>query len=73
MASLSNNPPKVILGHPVVDVKTTDGFKFICDDRSWMMLRLSGTEPILRVYAEAPDEKKALGILEFGRKLSDSV
>lgn len=73
MASLSSNPPKEILGKPVVEIKTTDGYKFICDDRSWLMLRLSGTEPILRVYAEAPTEKAALAILDFGKRKAYSV
>ncbi len=73
MESLRTDPPKEVLGRPVAQVKTTDGFKFICDDKSWLMLRLSGTEPILRVYAEAPTEKKALAILDFGKSLADSV
>jgi len=73
MASLKRNPPKDIIGKPVVEIKTTDGYKFICKDRSWLMLRLSGTEPILRVYAEAPTEKEALEILDFGKKKAYSV
>lgn len=73
MASLKQNPPKDILGKPVVEIKTTDGYKFIRKDRSWLMLRLSGTEPILRVYAEAPTEKEALEILDFGKRKACSV
>lgn len=73
MAALKANPPKEILGKKVVEIKTTDGYKFICEDRSWLMLRLSGTEPILRVYAEAATEKKALGILDFGKRKAYSV
>lgn len=73
MELLRTNPPKEILGHPVVEVKSPDGYKMICDDKSWLMLRLSGTEPILRVYAEASNEKKALAILDFGKKLAYSV
>lgn len=70
---LKATPPKDVLGKKVVEIKTSDGYKFICEDASWLMLRLSGTEPILRVYAEAATEKKALDILGFGRKLADSV
>jgi len=73
MARLNVNPPKEILGQPVVEIKKTDGYKFICPDKSWLMLRLSGTEPILRVYAEAPTEKKALAIIEYGKRLAYSV
>jgi len=70
---LKNTPPDKILGRKVVETKTTDGFKFICDDESWFMMRMSGTEPILRVYAEASSQKKALEILEFGKKLANDV
>ncbi|MCX5686233.1 MAG: phosphoglucomutase/phosphomannomutase family protein, partial [Candidatus Omnitrophica bacterium] len=70
---LKNTPPKNILDGKVVEIKTTDGYKFICGDSSWLMMRLSGTEPILRVYAEAASVKKALAILEYGKKLAYSV
>jgi phosphoglucomutase len=42
-----------LLGRKVVSIDRTDGAKFVFDDRSWMLLRLSGTEPLLRVYVEA--------------------
>lgn len=70
---LKNDPPDKVLGKKVVETKTTDGYKFICEDESWLMLRLSGTEPILRVYAEASNEKKALAILDFGKDLANSI
>ena len=73
LESLKNNPPKEILGRKVAEVKTLDGYKFICEDSSWLMMRLSGTEPILRVYAEASSEKKALAILDYGKKVADSI
>lgn len=70
---LKTDSPKEILGKKVTAIKRTDGDKFICEDSSWLMLRLSGTEPILRIYSEASSEKKALAILEFGKKLAYSV
>jgi phosphomannomutase len=73
MDLLKSDPPKETLGKKVVQTKTTDGYKFICGDRSWLMLRLSGTEPILRIYAEASSEKKALKMLELGKKIAFSV
>lgn len=73
MEYLKNNPLKEVLGKKVVEIKRTDGQKFMCEDSSWLMLRLSGTEPILRIYSEASSEKKALAILEFGKKIADSV
>lgn len=73
MASLKANPPKEVLGKRVLEVKAKDGYKFMCEDGSWLMLRLSGTEPILRVYSEASTEKRSLAILEFGKKLAYSI
>ena len=42
-----------LLGRKVVSIDRTDGAKFVFDDESWMLLRLSGTEPLLRLYVEA--------------------
>lgn len=42
-----------LLGRKVVSIDRTDGAKFVFDDDSWMLLRLSGTEPLLRLYVEA--------------------
>jgi len=73
MDALKAKAPKEMLGKKIVQTKTTDGYKFICEDKSWLMMRLSGTEPILRIYAEASSEKKAFQILEFGKSLAYSV
>jgi phosphomannomutase len=73
MDSLKTKAPKMIVDKKVVKVKDTDGYKFICEDSSWLMLRLSGTEPILRIYAEAPSEAKAMKILNFGKDLANSI
>ncbi|MCC7344156.1 MAG: phosphoglucomutase/phosphomannomutase family protein [Deltaproteobacteria bacterium] len=45
-----------------------DGFKFEFEDDGWLLIRPSGTEPLLRVYAEAPSEKQALGLLKLARR-----
>jgi len=73
MDYLKANPVKKVLDKEVVQVKDYDGYKFVCKDRSWLMLRLSGTEPIVRIYAEAPDEKTAMRILDFGKKVVEKV
>lgn len=70
MEYLKNNPPKEILGRPVKELKSYDGYKFMMQDDSWLILRLSGTEPILRIYAEAPSNKLAEEYLEFGREIA---
>jgi len=61
--------PNELLGKKVVDVKDYDGVKLICEDESWLMFRSSGTEPIMRLYAEAKSANRAKQLLELGRKL----
>ncbi|MBM3255239.1 MAG: phosphoglucomutase/phosphomannomutase family protein [Candidatus Omnitrophica bacterium] len=60
---------KSILGKPVVETKDYDGLKLICSDGSWLMFRGSGTEPIMRVYAESKSLAKTKKLLAFGRRL----
>ncbi|HWY74816.1 MAG TPA: phosphoglucomutase/phosphomannomutase family protein, partial [Verrucomicrobiae bacterium] len=55
------------------DVKTYDGVKFVAQDGSWLMLRGSGTEPILRIYAEAKSDADAQKLLNLGIKLTGQV
>ncbi len=62
------NPPSELDGHAVRDVNTTDGVKLIFDDQTWLLFRLSGTEPVARVYAEACSPKDLKHILDAGRK-----
>jgi phosphomannomutase len=66
MESLKNNPPKKLLGSPLAEVKSYDGVKYIAKDSSWLMLRGSGTEPILRVYAEAGTDAAVQKLLKLG-------
>ncbi|MEK6288316.1 MAG: phosphoglucomutase/phosphomannomutase family protein [Acidobacteriota bacterium] len=55
-------------GHRVVSVNRVDGAKFILDDGSWILLRPSGTEPLVRIYAEASNEQELEVLLESGHK-----
>ncbi len=54
--------------YQVQRVEDIDGYKFHLDDHSWVMIRASGTEPLLRVYAEAPDRAATDAILEAAKK-----
>ncbi|MFH1478381.1 MAG: phosphoglucomutase/phosphomannomutase family protein [Candidatus Omnitrophota bacterium] len=70
MKVLKESPPKEMLGKTVKEVKSYDGYKFILEDDSWLVLRLSGTEPILRIYAEASSDELVASYLEFGKKFA---
>ncbi len=66
---LIKNPPNDILGKRIVETKTFDGVKFICEDESWLLFRLSGTESKVRIYSEAESDEEALKRIEFGKAL----
>jgi phosphomannomutase len=70
MDRLRNNPPVKLLSSPVTGVKTFDGVKFIAQNTSWLMLRGSGTEPVLRIYAEAEADANVQRLLKFGISLT---
>jgi len=70
MEFLRREPPSKLLRSPIADVKTYDGVKFIAQDTSWLMLRGSGTEPILRIYAEAKTDADARKLLKMGVDLT---
>ena len=57
-----------LVGRKVVSVDRTDGAKFVFDDGSWMLLRLSGTEPLLRLYVEADSQKASAKLTEEATK-----
>jgi phosphomannomutase len=59
---------KSVLDKKVVEVKDYDGIKLICEDESWVMVRLSGTEPLIRFYAEASDADKAHSLIKFAKR-----
>ncbi|MBK9312711.1 MAG: phosphoglucomutase/phosphomannomutase family protein [Acidobacteria bacterium] len=63
---LSADPPGSIGGRKVVDVNRMDGVKYIFDDGSWLLLRMSGTEPVVRCYAESNTKKDLEVLLEKG-------
>ena len=69
MEKLKNNPPAKLLRQSVTKVETRDGVKFIAADATWLMLRGSGTEPVLRIYAEAKSDMDVQKLLKLGRSL----
>ena len=62
-------PLKHILGKKVSQMQTYDGTKYILEDESWLIIRASGTEPIVRIYAESTTKKDVRKLIEFGSDL----
>ena len=73
MEFCQSNPPVKLLRSPLAEVKSYDGVKFVARDGSWLMLRGSGTEPILRIYAEARSDADARKLLQLGVRLTKHV
>jgi phosphomannomutase len=72
LVELVDKAPSSIAGHPVVRtdaLSTNDGFKFWLDEGSWLLVRFSGTEPLVRVYAEASSAELRDAILAEGSTL----
>lgn len=58
-----------LLGKKVVGMKDFDGVKLICADESWLMFRPSGTEPLVRAYAEAKSLARSKQLIKYGEAL----
>ena len=62
--------PENIAGLKVTGLNTLDGYKFMLDDGGWLLIRFSGTEPLIRVYCETTHQDKVPDILEAGLKIA---
>ncbi|MDY6877298.1 MAG: phosphoglucomutase/phosphomannomutase family protein [Chloroflexota bacterium] len=58
--------PESLAGLRVIEIVTLDGYKYVLEDGGWLLIRFSGTEPIIRVYCETTDESKVQPLLEEG-------
>ena len=67
---LSSSSPETIAGAKVTKKDTTDGFRFFLADDSWLLIRLSGTEPLLRLYSEARSLERARELLDEGKRIA---
>jgi phosphomannomutase len=61
--------PDQVAGIPLREVHDRDGVKYLFADGAWVLMRPSGTEPVLRVYAEAPDQAQLKALLELGQNV----
>jgi phosphomannomutase len=73
LAELEDRLPEAILDTPVERVNTADGFKALLADGSWLLVRPSGTEPKMRVYAEAASETRVSALLDAGQALVEPL
>ena len=64
VSNCKNGSYKQFGSYSIEDIETTDGYKFHLGDDQWVMIRPSGTEPVLRVYAEASSSEDAFAILD---------
>jgi len=69
-ARLDAARPQRLAGLQVTDVVTMDGYKYVLEDGGWLLVRFSGTEPIVRVYCETTDESKVKPLLEEGLRMA---
>jgi phosphomannomutase len=67
---VGDNLPQSISGVKVTKINTSDGFHLTLADTSWLLIRFSGTEPVLRIYAESDSQSRVEGLLELVRKLA---
>jgi len=67
---IKRNLPESIDGVRVVKLDTTDGFRIILADTTWLLIRFSGTEPVLRIYSESNSLSRVEKLLELGKEIA---
>jgi phosphomannomutase len=70
---LTKHAPAEIGGEKVSEISQSDGVKYIMADDSWLLIRPSGTEPVLRVYAEGRTPEMVKSLLEYGEQVAKNV
>jgi phosphomannomutase len=73
IADLDGDLPDQVAGRDIARVVTLDGFKLLLEDGSWLLVRPSGTEPMMRVYAEASSREDVDALLAAGRELVEPL
>jgi phosphomannomutase len=65
---LKSSAPNEVEGVSLKDIDDRDGVKYLFADGSWVLMRPSGTEPVIRVYAEAPSQEQVSALLDAGQR-----
>jgi alpha-D-glucose phosphate-specific phosphoglucomutase len=73
VAWLVESAPESLAGVPLASINSRDGVKYLLADGSWLLIRPSGTEPVLRVYAEAHSHDMVQALLAEGRNLATAA
>ncbi len=71
--TLVKGAPAEIGSEKVAEVSSMDGIKYVMADDSWLLIRPSGTEPVLRVYAEGRTQQMVKDLLGYGQKVAASI
>ncbi|MEH2320568.1 phosphoglucomutase/phosphomannomutase family protein [Nostoc sp.] len=71
LQQLQSQPLTEIAGLAVIDCQTIDGYKYRLADQSWLMIRFSGTEPVLRLYCEAPTIEQVHQTLAWAKQWAE--
>ena len=69
---IADAPPAALGGRRVTQVDTRDGVRFVLEGGGWALIRFSGTEPLLRLYAEAESPEQVRALLSAARDLTDA-
>ncbi|WP_036480956.1 phosphoglucomutase/phosphomannomutase family protein [Myxosarcina sp. GI1] len=69
---LQNNAPTEVAGKKVRDCLDVDGYKFRLDENTWLLIRFSGTEPVLRLYCQASSMSEVQRVLEWAKEWANS-
>ena len=69
---LLDKTPAILGGETILETSTKDGIKYILSDDSWLLIRPSGTEPVLRVYAEGRNPEMVKALIQYGEQIAAS-
>jgi len=70
---LHNNAPNKIGHLDIIDIHTKDGIKYITENDNWLLIRPSGTEPVLRIYAEGRSDNDIKALIDYGHKIAKHI